>query len=214
MSLIPLDVVTKGTEASLRSPDEGWELPLSAHNARKANASSNGKVVLGARHSTLKLHKQAAPGAVPGKVYTVEPTGDVTFAQVFISGAVVNISLDPSVAISPDEPVWIEFDQERLHLFDGATTMALKAALSIIDENHDYHPYPTWVGTRNQLIVKVETDEGIYGWGGKRPFRPRKSCGGCHRALSRIPDRPRSHGHRRACGRKCIAASISRAGAC
>ena len=25
--------------------------------------------------------------------------------------------------------------------------------------------YPTWVGTRNQLIVKVETDEGIYGWG-------------------------------------------------
>jgi galactonate dehydratase len=26
-------------------------------------------------------------------------------------------------------------------------------------------PYPVWVGTRNQLIVKVETDEGIYGWG-------------------------------------------------
>jgi len=25
--------------------------------------------------------------------------------------------------------------------------------------------YPTWVGIRNQLIVKVETDEGIYGWG-------------------------------------------------
>ena len=26
-------------------------------------------------------------------------------------------------------------------------------------------PYPVWVGTRNQLIVKVETDEGIHGWG-------------------------------------------------
>ncbi|WP_375451343.1 mandelate racemase/muconate lactonizing enzyme family protein [uncultured Devosia sp.] len=26
-------------------------------------------------------------------------------------------------------------------------------------------PYPTWVGIRNQLLVKVETDEGIYGWG-------------------------------------------------
>src|SRR5215212_9227584 len=26
-------------------------------------------------------------------------------------------------------------------------------------------PYPTWVGIRNQLIVKVETDDGIYGWG-------------------------------------------------
>ncbi len=25
--------------------------------------------------------------------------------------------------------------------------------------------YPTWVGHRNLLIIKVETDEGIYGWG-------------------------------------------------
>ena len=26
-------------------------------------------------------------------------------------------------------------------------------------------PYAVWVGKRNQLIVKVETDEGIFGWG-------------------------------------------------
>ena len=26
-------------------------------------------------------------------------------------------------------------------------------------------PYPIWVGDRVQLIVKVETDEGIFGWG-------------------------------------------------
>src|SRR5260221_12897579 len=29
----------------------------------------------------------------------------------------------------------------------------------------DIKPYPVWVGSRNQLIVKVETDEGIYGLG-------------------------------------------------
>ena len=29
----------------------------------------------------------------------------------------------------------------------------------------DIKPYPVWVGNRNQLVVKVETDEGIYGWG-------------------------------------------------
>ncbi len=29
----------------------------------------------------------------------------------------------------------------------------------------DIKPYPVWVGGRNQLIVKVETDEGLYGWG-------------------------------------------------
>ncbi len=29
----------------------------------------------------------------------------------------------------------------------------------------DIKPYPVWVGRRNQMLVKVETDEGIYGWG-------------------------------------------------
>ena len=27
------------------------------------------------------------------------------------------------------------------------------------------HAYPVWVGNRNQLIVKVETDDGVHGWG-------------------------------------------------
>ena len=29
----------------------------------------------------------------------------------------------------------------------------------------DIKTYPVWVGRRNQMLVKVETDEGIYGWG-------------------------------------------------
>jgi galactonate dehydratase len=29
----------------------------------------------------------------------------------------------------------------------------------------DIKTYPVWVGSRNQCLVKVETDEGIYGWG-------------------------------------------------
>ena len=29
----------------------------------------------------------------------------------------------------------------------------------------DIKPFPVWVGHRNQMLVKIETDEGIYGWG-------------------------------------------------
>jgi multiple sugar transport system ATP-binding protein len=127
MSLIPLEVTSADGAAALSSA-EGWNLPLSPLNARKVEAASSKKIVLGARHSTIKLHKTAVPGSVPAKVYTVEPTGDITFVQAFLSGSVVNISLPPSVAVAPDEQVWLEFDQERIHLFDGQTEMALHAA--------------------------------------------------------------------------------------
>ena len=124
MSLIPLDVATEDGAAVLRGP-QGWTLRLDPENARKAQRSSTPKVILGARHSTLTLHKSAAPGAVPGKVYTVEPTGDVTFVQVYLGDHIVIVSLEPNVAVRADEPVWIEFDQARLHLFDGETQQAL-----------------------------------------------------------------------------------------
>ena len=29
----------------------------------------------------------------------------------------------------------------------------------------DVKPYPVWVGSKNHLLVKVETDDGLYGWG-------------------------------------------------
>ena len=127
MSLIPVELASADGRTVLKGAG-GWELPLSDRNARKAATSGSGKAVLGARHSTLKLHKSAKPGAVPGRVHTVEPTGDITFAQILVDGEVVNISLAPSVAIEPDENVWIEFDQDQMHLFDGATTAALRAA--------------------------------------------------------------------------------------
>jgi multiple sugar transport system ATP-binding protein len=127
MSLIPLEASTANGDTVLRSA-EGWSLGLSQPNARKAQRATSRKIVLGARHSTIKLHKSAVPGAIPAKAYTVEPTGDVTFVQAILSGAIVNISVSPNIAVKPDEQIWLEFDQERMHLFDGETEMALEAA--------------------------------------------------------------------------------------
>jgi multiple sugar transport system ATP-binding protein len=125
MSLIPLEASTVDGQTVLTGA-EGWTMTLSPLNARKVQRSTTGKIVLGARHSTIKLAKNASPNAIPAKAYTVEPTGDVTFVQALLSGAVVNISVPPNVAIAPDEQIWLEFDQERMHLFDGATELALK----------------------------------------------------------------------------------------
>ena len=126
MSLIPLEAETRGTEVVLKG-SEGWELPLAPANAAKARKARSSKVVLGARHSTIALHHEAKPGTVPAKVYTVEPTGDVTFVQAFLAGSVVNISVPPTVVVKPDEIVHLEFNQDKMHLFDAETTNALRA---------------------------------------------------------------------------------------
>ncbi len=125
MSLIPLEATTPDGRTVLTSA-EGWTLTLSDQNARKVQSATSRKVVLGARHSTIRLHKSQVDLSVPAKVYTVEPTGDVTFVQVFLSGAIVNISLPPTVDVESDEQVWLEFDQKRMHLFDGETELALQ----------------------------------------------------------------------------------------
>jgi multiple sugar transport system ATP-binding protein len=125
MSLIPLEASMANGNTVLTGA-EGWSLELSPLNARKV-ATATKKVVLGARHSTIRLHKSAVPGSVPSKAYTVEPTGDVTFVQAFLSGAIVNVSVPPNIPVAPDEQIWLEFDQERMHLFDSATEMALRA---------------------------------------------------------------------------------------
>jgi multiple sugar transport system ATP-binding protein len=125
MSLIPLEATTVKGRTVLTS-SEGWSLTLSDQNARKIQKAKTKKVVLGARHSTIRLHTSQIDASVPAKVYTVEPTGDVTFVQVFLSGALVNISLPPTVDIKLDNQVWLEFDQHRMHMFDGETELALQ----------------------------------------------------------------------------------------
>jgi multiple sugar transport system ATP-binding protein len=126
MSLVPLRAETRGTEVVLCHQDE-WQLTLSARNAARARTATGPQVILGARHSTIGLHLQAQPGAVPARVYTVEPTGDITFVQVYLGPSIVVISVPPDVQLRPDDAVWLTFDQDRLHLFDGQTELALCA---------------------------------------------------------------------------------------
>ena len=58
--------------------------------------------------------------------------------------------------------------------------------------------FPVWVGIRNQLLVKVETDEGIFGWGESGLSGREKAVVGAVEHFRRIRRRPRPDAHRRA----------------
>ena len=102
-----------------------WCHRLSPENGQRALRASTPELVLGARHSTIILHTAPRPDCVEARVYTVEPTGDVTYAHVQLGDDVLVISVPPSLRLEFDDRVWLELDQATLHLFDGKTQQAL-----------------------------------------------------------------------------------------
>ncbi len=125
MNLMNLKVVGNGGGAELQSEAAGWRYALSPANAQRALQARSDEIVLGARHSTIAVHREAAPGTVAGRVYTVEPTGDITYAHVNLGSESIVVSVTPDVDLASDDSVWIDFDQDKLHLFDGQTQNAL-----------------------------------------------------------------------------------------
>ena len=103
----------------------GWRYTLNEKNSQRASRASTSSAVLGLRHSTMILHTEAHDLAVGGKVYTVEPTGDITFVHVNLGDSVVVVSTPPEMRLSANQPIWIELDQNRIHLFDGVTQQSL-----------------------------------------------------------------------------------------
>ena len=126
MNLLDAKIVRENG-AMVLAGEGGWRTSLSPQNASRAEHASGEAVVLGARHSTLRLDTEETSDAVRGTIYTVEPTGDITYAHVRLGGSEIVVSVPPEVRLRADDPVWIGFDQSRLHLFDGRTGLALPA---------------------------------------------------------------------------------------
>ena len=58
-------------------------------------------------------------------MYTVEPTGDLTYVHVWLGRQLLVASADGRYRAAADQPIRLEFDQDRLYLFDAETQQAL-----------------------------------------------------------------------------------------
>jgi multiple sugar transport system ATP-binding protein len=125
MNLLLGTVTSENGQASIRGED-GWQHPLSAENSRRAAASTTGEVILGIRHGNIQLYREERPGTVQTRVYTVEPTGDLTYIHLRLGSYLLVASAGANFRADPDDPIWIEFEQKNLHLFDAATEQTLE----------------------------------------------------------------------------------------
>ncbi|WP_342359542.1 ABC transporter ATP-binding protein [Terrarubrum flagellatum] len=124
MNLVKLNL---GGDGATLEGAEGWRVKLDAKNVRAAATSNGRELILGARHGSIRLSKNASDGAIAGDIYTVEPTGDLTYTHVRVGAETIVVSVPAETPVAPNERVFVSFDQERLHLFDGASGDALRA---------------------------------------------------------------------------------------
>ncbi len=124
MNLLWGDVTTRDGQAVIAG-EGGWILPLEAGPARRALASS-GQVIAGIRHGHVRLSLTPQPDWMEGRVYTVEPTGDLTFVHLKLGDHLFVASDHADFRAAPDAPIWVMFDQDHLHLFDAETELALE----------------------------------------------------------------------------------------
>jgi multiple sugar transport system ATP-binding protein len=104
---------------------EGWALSLSAANAGRVRASATGEVIVGARHTNLTVLPDSASEGLPARIYTVEPTGDLTYVHVWLGTQLLVASAPGTYRGAANQPIRLAFDQERLYVFDAETKRAL-----------------------------------------------------------------------------------------
>jgi multiple sugar transport system ATP-binding protein len=123
MNLMRGQVTTQDGQAAIAG--NGWLLPLEPGPARRALASS-GDVMVGIRHRNILLSHEPVQGWMAGRIYTVEPTGDLTFVHITLGDHLLVASAAAEFRSAPDAPIWLTFDQEHLHLFDAETELLLR----------------------------------------------------------------------------------------
>ena len=121
MNFIEGHVSTDDGNTTIRG--DAWELPLSPANAAKARNTR--EVVVGVRHGHVRVRPETAAEGLPGRLYTVEPTGDVTFVHVQLGASFLVASTTEPFRGTADQPVRVDFDQQHLYLFDRETQQAL-----------------------------------------------------------------------------------------
>ncbi|MBW3631827.1 MAG: ABC transporter ATP-binding protein [Chloroflexi bacterium] len=127
MNLLRGRVTTHEDHAAIAG-DGGWLLPLDDGPGRRALSSSTGQIIAGVRHGHILLSLTPEAGWMEGRVYTVEPTGDLTYVHLKLGDHLLVASNHAHFRADPDAPIWIMFDQDHLHLFDAETEQLLEDA--------------------------------------------------------------------------------------
>ncbi|OUM95770.1 MAG: hypothetical protein BAA04_12225, partial [Firmicutes bacterium ZCTH02-B6] len=126
MNLVSMEYQVDGGTPKLVGGNLAVTLPPEAR-AGLEQASSR-QVVLGVRPEDWRLSSQPVDGKPAGEVYMLEPLGRDTLVDVRVGQQAIRALVPGGAPIRIGDRVWLDWDVDRMHLFDAQTEARLPVA--------------------------------------------------------------------------------------
>ena len=125
MNLVPAKIVQVDGAKRLQMGAASFT-PQTARVRALMSKAFNDRVVVGLRQSAITITDSGTPNSISTEVYTVEPTGDVTFVQARVGEVMCTLGApNNAYRAGPGEPITVALDEDRLYLFDRESGRAI-----------------------------------------------------------------------------------------
>jgi len=124
-----LDCRLERREGQIYVRNDYFVFPLRPELARRvSDTSSQQQLVLGVRPEHIQLSPEARVNAIPAEVYILEPQSNELIVDLKLGDLILKMRGDKrEMGFKPqlNQKVWMEFQQEHLHLFDKGSEASL-----------------------------------------------------------------------------------------
>ena len=133
MNLIHSRIQSDGGKTLLRlnHTDFSWELS-DERVAKLGSGARHNELVFGIRPEHIAVSKERVDGGMEAVVHLVESLGSVNIIDIFLGEdaettnlITLRVRTHPAFQIEAGQPIWLGFDEERIHFFDSETEQAI-----------------------------------------------------------------------------------------
>ncbi|MCY4401933.1 MAG: ABC transporter ATP-binding protein [Candidatus Poribacteria bacterium] len=133
MNLLDAKVTANNGNTVLQFSHTDIQLKLTTRQHANLTINSNeNRYVFGVRPEHIKVSKEPIEGKIKTDVHLIEPLGSVNIIDLILGTdeethepILLRVRTHPSFQVQIGDTIWLDFDEEQMHLFDRETEQAI-----------------------------------------------------------------------------------------
>jgi multiple sugar transport system ATP-binding protein len=83
--------------------------------------ATNSELVFGIRAEDISLSKEKRANYIRAEMDVMESMGSLNIVSLKLGGYILKAKTDPDFEARPGEPLWVDFEKKKIHIFDKTT---------------------------------------------------------------------------------------------